>query len=177
MNCPSCGAPLRLEGDQEGLACDYCKSIYYPEKNEEGVRVLGEAAKEACPICAIPLMHAIVTRQRIRYCTRCHGVLIPMDSFVAVTDEIRADAPRHAVPHAVDARELGRHINCPQCHERMDTHYYAGPGNVVIDTCSRCFLNWLDHGELMRIALAPDHIHRDEYGTDDDRPPQKRLFR
>jgi Zn-finger nucleic acid-binding protein len=39
----------------------------------------------------------------------------------------------------------------------MDTHYYAGGGNVVIDDCSRCELNWLDAGELMAIARAPDH--------------------
>ena len=37
----------------------------------------------------------------------------------------------------------------------MDTHYYGGPGNVIIDACDRCDLNWLDAGELMRIVLAP----------------------
>jgi len=41
----------------------------------------------------------------------------------------------------------------------MDTHYYAGPGNVIIDDCSQCFLNWLDHGELMRVVRAPDYSH------------------
>jgi Zn-finger nucleic acid-binding protein len=37
----------------------------------------------------------------------------------------------------------------------MDTHYYAGPGNIVIDDCSGCRLNWLDYGELARIIHAP----------------------
>jgi Zn-finger nucleic acid-binding protein len=32
----------------------------------------------------------------------------------------------------------------------------GGPGNVVIDTCERCRVNWLDSGELRRIAVAPD---------------------
>ncbi len=168
MNCPSCGAPLRLEGDQEGLACDYCKSIYYPEKNDQGIQMLGEAAEETCPICAIPLMHAIFARERIRYCTRCRGMLIPMGKFLALVEELKAGAPRHRVPHAPDPRELNRHINCPQCHQRMDTHYYGGPGNVVIDDCSRCFLNWLDHGELMRIAQAPDRSYGEEYGPESD---------
>src|ERR1035441_5178506 len=58
MNCPSCGAPLSLEGDQESLTCDYCKSIYLPDPDDEGVRLLGEAEGASCPICAIPLMHA-----------------------------------------------------------------------------------------------------------------------
>jgi Zn-finger nucleic acid-binding protein len=34
-------------------------------------------------------------------------------------------------------------------------HPYYGPGNVVIDTCSRCDLIWLDFGELKQIADAP----------------------
>lgn len=160
MNCPSCGAPLRLDGeDLEDLACEYCKNVYYPEKNDEGVRVLGEDAEEACPICAIPLMHAILARERIRYCTRCRGMLIPMDAFLALMGELKAEAPGQHIPHAPDPRELNRHIDCPKCHQRMDTHYYSGPGNIVIDDCSRCCLNWLDHGELMRIAQAPDPLY------------------
>jgi Zn-finger nucleic acid-binding protein len=39
----------------------------------------------------------------------------------------------------------------------MDTHLYAGPGNVVLDTCETCGVHWLDRGELRRIAMAPDH--------------------
>jgi Zn-finger nucleic acid-binding protein len=39
----------------------------------------------------------------------------------------------------------------------MDTHYYGGSGNVIIDDCSRCELNWLDSGELTHIVRAPDH--------------------
>ena len=41
----------------------------------------------------------------------------------------------------------------------MDTHYYAGPGNIVIDDCASCELNWLDAGELMAIVRAPDHAY------------------
>ena len=38
----------------------------------------------------------------------------------------------------------------------------AGGGNAVIDACSPCELNWLDAGELMAIALAPDHSPTEE---------------
>jgi len=38
----------------------------------------------------------------------------------------------------------------------METHFYAGPGNVVMDSCENCELIWLDRGELMHIARAPD---------------------
>lgn len=37
----------------------------------------------------------------------------------------------------------------------MDVHPYYGPGNIVIDTCSRCNVIWLDCGELQQIADAP----------------------
>jgi Zn-finger nucleic acid-binding protein len=166
MNCPSCGAPLSLEGDQESLTCDYCKSIYLPDQDDEGVRVLGEAEDTSCPICAIPLMHAILGRQRIRTCTRCRGMLIPMANFLALIEELKAGHTGHGVPHAPDRKELDRRIACPQCHQHMDTHYYGGPGNVVIDDCSRCLLNWLDHGELMRIVEAPDHTYSEDFGDE-----------
>jgi len=168
MNCPSCGAPLNLEGDREALACDYCKSIYYPEKNDEGVRILGEDAHEHCPVCAIPLTYAIFGRERIRYCTQCRGMLIPMETFLALIEELKAEAPGHGVPRAPDPRELSRHIDCPQCHQRMDTHYYCGPGNVVIDDCSRCCLNWTDHGEMIRIAQAPDRAYAEQLDPEQD---------
>jgi Zn-finger nucleic acid-binding protein len=45
-------------------------------------------------------------------------------------------------------------INCPGCAKPMLNHFYGGPGNLVIDTCERCHLNWLDPGELRRIARA-----------------------
>ena len=168
MNCPSCGAPLRLEGHEEGLACDYCKNLYYPVKNEEGVRVLDDAADESCPVCVIPLRHAILARERIRYCTKCHGMLIPMETFVVLVQELKGDARRAAIPSQPDPRELNRSLHCPQCHQPMDTHYYAGPGNIVIDDCSRCYLNWLDDGELMRIVRAPDRRYDEEFGHEVD---------
>ena len=37
----------------------------------------------------------------------------------------------------------------------MDTHIYGGPGNIVIDNCPACRLNWLDFPELARIESAP----------------------
>jgi Zn-finger nucleic acid-binding protein len=47
-------------------------------------------------------------------------------------------------------------MNCPQCSRPMNTHLYGGPGNIIIDNCEPCSLNWLDDGELQRIVGAPD---------------------
>ena len=162
MNCPSCGAALRLKADEVSLTCDYCKSAYLPEMGDEGVRVLGEAAAELCPVCGIPMMHAAIANERIKYCTRCRGMLVPMEAFTALIDELRAGRHGHAPATPADPRDLERRLDCPVCHHRMDTHFYGGPGNVVIDDCSRCFVNWLDHGEMTRVASAPDRFYEEE---------------
>jgi Zn-finger nucleic acid-binding protein len=147
---------MRLEEDKDHFVCDFCKNVYFPDPNDEGVRVLGEAVSQSCPVCGIPLVHAAFGGQRIRYCTRCRGMLIAMDTFVEMLRDLR-DGEHSEFPHPLDREDLKRHIFCPQCGHPMDTHPYCGPGNIVIDDCSACHLNWLDHGELMRIVRAPDH--------------------
>jgi len=157
MNCPSCGAPMRLKPDMVSFRCDYCQSVYLPETGDDGVRVLGEPTDLACPICNIALVHAAIAKVRIVYCTGCHGMLIPMEVLPSLIDELQEpDGPIQVQP-ALDSQDLLRKINCPRCHKRMDTHPYAGPGNVVIDSCEPCSLNWFDRGELMHIVHAPDN--------------------
>jgi Zn-finger nucleic acid-binding protein len=166
MNCPNCGAPMRLLDGRECLTCDYCKSEYLPEKNEDGVRVLDEPSELSCPVCAVPLVHAILATHQMLYCTRCRGSLMPGPVFVLALRDLRAHrGDSEGIPHAPDPKELLRRIQCPQCHRTMDTHYYAGPGNVVIDDCESCELNWLDAGELMAIVRAPDHAYDPDSGS------------
>jgi len=157
MNCPSCGALLRLTENEESFRCEYCGAVYTPPSNEDGVRLLGEASPLACPVCKIPLEHAALAGRRILSCTRCQGMLVSMDDFLGLVDELHS---RHArspiVQPPVNRHDLERHIDCPQCHQRMDTHIYGGPGNIVIDDCDGCSLDWLDKSELMRVARAPD---------------------
>lgn len=148
---------MRLNADADHLNCDYCKSIFFPAKDDEGVSVLAVSSGESCPICDVPLMHAALAKIRMRYCTRCRGMLIPMKVFIALVEELRAGEQGSLIAPTPDPHDLQRKINCPHCHRRMDTHFYNGPGNVVIDDCDSCELNWLDHGELMRIVRAPDY--------------------
>jgi Zn-finger nucleic acid-binding protein len=151
---------MRLNADEDYLKCDYCKSIFFPAKDDEGVSVLQVVSDDTCPVCAVPLMHAAMAKIRLRYCTHCHGMLIPMAVFLALVDELRAGEPGTLIAPTPDRHDLERKINCPHCHQRMDTHFYNGPGNVIIDDCDTCELNWLDHGELMRIVRAPDYSNQ-----------------
>ena len=157
-NCPNCGAPMRPEEGRDCLSCDYCHTQFFPEKNAEGIRVLAKGSSFECPVCGIALADAALDRHRIFYCTRCRGSLMPMSVFGFLVADLRAQ--QHGgweMPRPPDPKELRRRIHCPRCHRPMDTHYYGGPGNIIIDDCSPCEVNWLDAGELMQVVRSPDH--------------------
>jgi len=148
---------MRLKPDMTSFRCEYCQRVFLPDVNaDDGVRVLGEPSGQDCPICAIGLVHATLNNIRICYCTKCHGMLVPMGALSALVDEVQGQQRGGTIQPRADAADLQRKINCPECHHRMDTHFYAGPGNVVIDSCENCCLTWLDGGELKRIAAAPE---------------------
>jgi Zn-finger nucleic acid-binding protein len=124
--------------------------------SEDGVKVQGEASQQACPLCKMALVSAGIAGIPILYCTGCHGVLAPMQTMQSLVSELQAQTGARgtgaqAVPNKGDSP---RTIGCPRCHRRMDAHFYAGPGNVMIDSCEDCCLVWLDRGELSRIASA-----------------------
>ena len=156
MNCPNCGAAMRLKDDADYLICDYCETPHFPDPNSDGVRVL-IPSDLACSLCSITLMYASVARERIYYCERCRGMLISMGIFPEIVQDLRS---RREVSidaaHAPDWRDLDRRMQCPKCRQTMDTHPYGGPGNIIIDTCEPCAQNWLDYGELDRVVRAPD---------------------
>ncbi|MGD0014801.1 MAG: zf-TFIIB domain-containing protein [Bryobacteraceae bacterium] len=156
MNCPNCGAAMRLDIGKECLACDYCGSLHFPEPEADGVSVLDGKSELNCPICAIPLAEAMISGRPLLYCERCRGMLVTMALFVEIILILRARRTQPPEPqHGFDKRDLQRVVVCPQCGERMDTHPYGGPGRVAIDSCSNCHLNWLDHSELHQIVAAP----------------------
>lgn len=156
MNCPSCGAPMKLKSDMQSFRCEYCLSVYFPEKNDDGVRVLDEPSGHDCPVCVTPLVHAFVAKSPVIYCAKCNGMLVAMAALEDTIDALRAEHGSAKAPPPPDKDDLRRKINCPQCHRHMDAHIYGGPGNVIIDSCETCCVLWLDRGELMRIAYAPD---------------------
>ncbi|HUA57989.1 MAG TPA: zf-TFIIB domain-containing protein [Verrucomicrobiae bacterium] len=163
MNCPSCGAPMRLQEDQDSLFCEYCNSAYLPEPNQEGIRDLGQTSDVGCPLCRQPLVHASLEHRRLLYCSGCRGTLLTMPVFADLVEILRSRHPAGvAASHPPEPHEFDRALHCPRCDRKMDTHFYAGGGSVVIDDCSPCELIWLDSGELSAIASAPDHSRRYE---------------
>jgi Zn-finger nucleic acid-binding protein len=147
---------MHLKPDMESFKCEYCQSVYFPEKNDDGVRVFDDESGQYCPFCKLPLVHAVLAGHRIIYCKQCGGMLIAMQAFEDLIEAIKAESGTASVQPAADKKDLSRKMDCPACHRPMDTHFYAGPGNVVIDSCDTCCLIWLDRGELAHIAHAPD---------------------
>ena len=156
MNCKNCGAPMKVLREGLYFYCEYCSSFQFPTESVDRVRVFGEESSVECPICRVPLVSAAIEGARVLHCTSCRGLLARQTSFVDLIKYLRAiatDPPRISQP--VSAEECKRQTTCPVCGETMSTHPYYGPGNVVIDVCTRCQLIWLDYGELDVIVDAP----------------------
>jgi Zn-finger nucleic acid-binding protein len=136
------------------LACSHCGS----SEQLSGIAALieiGEVTDRHCPGCQTALASGKLDGRPLSFCQRCEGLLIEMENFVAMIDAARAhEEPSATIPPRRQAPG-DRTITCPACRRPMLSHFYGGPGNLVIDTCERCLLNWLDPGELRRIARAP----------------------
>ena len=138
--------------------CRYCGTFHFIGfPHTDGVQVLERSGSAPCPICTTPLAKALLDNiHTIEYCEQCRGVLVPRSVFADVVNTRRAFAAGAPVtPSPLDGRELQRHVVCPRCQGQMDVHPYYGPGNIVIDTCSRCDVIWLDFGELRQVTDAP----------------------
>ena len=132
-----------------------------PEPVADGVRITGEAG-HSCPVCRVTLTRAVMDdRHRIEFCERCKGIFMPLDAFAAtLTARRRAARTPSITPTPADREDLRRRIACPGCGTEMITDWYYGPGNIVIDTCTRCNAVWLDAGELRRAIDAPGSDRR-----------------
>jgi Zn-finger nucleic acid-binding protein len=167
-NCDSCGAPMRIEEASGLLVCDHCGSQQEAPAPIPYVKLLGETSS-LCPICSLPLSTGQLDGHPLLCCARCFGMLIEMNRFATIIGAARVHEERSfriALPRRQNPAD--RAINCPACGQPMLSHLYGGPGNVVIDSCERCQLNWLDPGELRRIAVAPDGSPRRDDAIDID---------
>ena len=146
---------MRMAGGHESLRCDYCKSIYFSGPDEQGVRYLDELPELLCPVCAVPLWNATLAGAPLRTCKKCRGMLVAMGAFQGLIEQVRAEHGGSELPATSDEVDPGRKLECPACHQTMESHFYYGGGHVVMEDCERCELNWLDGGALMRIVRAP----------------------
>jgi Zn-finger nucleic acid-binding protein len=153
-NCPNCGAPMQSDKNSGALVCTHCGTLEVQPILVRDIEV-GPTSRQPCPLCATPLSHAHLDGNALLYCQSCMGMLIAIDVFVLVIEAARSREERSGVSLPRRQNPGDRTLACPGCGQAMLSHFYGGPGNLVIDTCERCCVNWLDPGELRRIARAP----------------------
>lgn len=169
MNCMNCGAPMSLLLNKQQFKCEYCFSTYFPDKNEDGIRILDEESETGCPVCNIPLVYGYIDSVQTRYCVSCRGILIDQEVFLFVIDNMRAKSTKPTIqPPPVNLQELNRRIKCPRCGHSMSTHFYGGPGNLVVDNCVNCSILWLDNNEFNRVIRSPGRGARNEIDNTDN---------
>jgi Zn-finger nucleic acid-binding protein len=158
MNCPNCGAPMRLFRERDYYYCEHCQSYLFPQKDQDGLRVLGENPEGiSCPQCQV-VLNLITYDDFFKgyQCPECLGLLFNRTTFREAIDfhRSRVKTPPEPFSH-FRPDELDRATYCPSCQKQMDTFQYNGPGNIIIDTCHPCDLIWLDYGELQKVVSAP----------------------
>jgi Zn-finger nucleic acid-binding protein len=163
MNCPGCGAAMKPAGNRNYFLCAHCGSYHFPAETGDGVSPTSDSAGCTCPVCAVPLVDALVDGEIVAYCGRCRGFLTLIPTFGNIVGKRRSHhSPNEQQPAPFDPVELKRGLKCPKCRLRMEAHPYFGGGNAVVDTCERCRLIWLDAGELAVIERYIPHRHQIE---------------
>ncbi|HMO14410.1 MAG TPA: zf-TFIIB domain-containing protein [Pirellulaceae bacterium] len=109
-----------------------------------------------CPACLIHLLIATLHEVKVAACKECYGVMFQMEAVGHLINSLRASYQGDDRKTQAEGEcQLDTRRHCPSCGEFFETHFYAGPGNCVIDSCASCRLVWLDRGELTSIVMAP----------------------
>lgn len=126
------------------------------QRNPEGLELSDRSADVVCPRCEGNMVFGELLQTKVVGCGNCKGMLIQCEPFGAMVERQRAgyegaDDP----PRPIDRQQLDVQIVCPGCGSNMEVHPYAGPGNIVIDSCAHCQWVWLDDREFSRVIRGP----------------------
>jgi Zn-finger nucleic acid-binding protein len=144
---------MQADKARGGLVCSHCGSVETLPPLIREIEI-GEPSDALCPACGATLANARLDGSPLLVCPQCSGMLIAMLHFVSVIDAASAHEDQHSVVLPRQQNPGDRVLTCPRCRQSMISHFYGGPGNLVIDTCEGCQVNWLDPGELRRMARA-----------------------
>ncbi len=160
MNCGSCSGVMLPVYGQSHHHCHGCNTYNFSadiDQTEEPITPTGKKTGFKCPRCQVTLEVGILADEvQVCFCENCRGYVIDNDTFGSFARHHR-DSYTGADdrPKPIDPEQLDKIQSCPACLQKMEAHPYYGPGSVVIDSCIRCKLVWLDHGEFTRIVRAP----------------------
>jgi Zn-finger nucleic acid-binding protein len=159
MKCLNCAAPTEpVPGGN--YFCARCQNYQLPRDLEvsiDGVLPSSNEIRHYCPTCdGSQLVAGMLDEAKVAFCNSCRGILIVGQTLSMVLSHRRKQSEyREEFLRPVNQQELHRNVYCPVCHLTMEVHPYYGPGNAVIDSCFRCKVLWLDHGEVTVLERAP----------------------
>jgi len=160
MKCHRCASALEAAGDTRH--CALCGWWNFHDRDKD-IAVIGEPVGASCPVCDGPLLSAQIEEETVAQCATCGGFMAELESFQIIVARRRAQPTGGEITtKPFHAAELERAVSCPCCGQRMDTHPYGGGGNVVVNTCERCTLIWLDAGKLALIERHVPHVYQGE---------------
>ena len=119
-----------------------------------------------CPRCNNDLKPGTYQGVSLYKCSKCNGCLIQQKNLIPLLDQLglelgktmNLDIKIGTIP------DNDIKINCPECGKAMNHYGYMGANNVFIDSCSECWLIWLDPLEIGVMALLYKRTNnRDEY--------------
>lgn len=110
-----------------------------------------------CPKCNVETVREIVSKVEIDRCPRCRGLWLD----ALELEKLIEHPPRELLGQDrlfAASSDPGPRLKCPRCKEvpLIKLNSRLRPG-TILDSCTVCFGNWLDAGELAR--LAGDDIH------------------
>ncbi len=160
MKCPQCDFDLGETGKPD--TCPRCEQSLTGEA-EGGAVVSRETVEANCPVCRVPLLVTQLEQEPVASCSQCGGFLAEMEAFRVLVAKRRAlHSSGEKCTEPFDPAELERDLTCPKCGLPMDTHPYFGGGNVVVSTCERCSIIWMDAGKLELIERYLPYVHQIE---------------
>jgi Zn-finger nucleic acid-binding protein len=148
--------------DMDHFKCRSCGTWYFPDTSAAcsdsiETETDGRPGGLGCPHCEDQqLDFGKLLGHRVCCCSNCRGYLIGSLALGHLVNTLRSayEGPED-IPVAICPEELQLPARCPVCRLDMETHPYYGPGTLVIDSCCRCHVTWLNYGELIKIVRAP----------------------
>lgn len=160
MNCQSCQSELQPTANDHHYYCHSCENHEFAlplQDCKDGIQPLDRPTDFRCPVCVDQNLEVgKVVGSQVCFCGHCRGFVVDSESFGVLVRQLRAEfLGNDDRPTMMNQQQLEHIRHCPACAQKMNTHPYYGPGNVVIDSCPHCKLTWLDHSELAKIKRAP----------------------
>ena len=103
----------------------------------------------ACPRCSHQLRILRYRHAAAYRCAKCDGHAV---TYPVVREALDAGRWRRLWRRVVEGR-AGAGVRCPGCTQAMAE---VKDGDLVIDSCRRCYLLWFDTGELKSLPQKPE---------------------